>query len=121
MARSRKEAFRVMYYLDEDQEILRETIAEYVNEKLIPRREELDKEKRFPHWFYRDMVEMGVPAMIIPEEYEGLGSGLFDVALMIEEIGRGCSGAATSLGATILGIDPLLYFGTDEQKRRFLP
>ena len=44
-----------MYYLTEDQEILRDTIAEYVDEKLIPRREELDKEGRFPHGFYKDM------------------------------------------------------------------
>jgi alkylation response protein AidB-like acyl-CoA dehydrogenase len=121
MARSKKEAFRLMYYLEEDQEILRETLSEYVDEKLVPRREELDREKKFPHWFYKDMVEMGVTAMIIPEAYGGLGAGLFDVGLIIEEIGRGCSGAATSLGATFLGIDPLLYFGTDEQKKRFLP
>ncbi len=121
MARSRKEAFRLMYYLDEEQEILRNTLTEYVNEQIIPRREELDKEKVFPHWFYKDMVEMGVTSIIIPEEYEGLGRGLFDIALIIEEIGRGCSGAATSLGATFLGIDPVLYYGTDDQKKRFLP
>lgn len=121
MARSRKEAFRLMYYLDEDQAILRETMAEYVDEKLVPRREELDKEKKFPHWFYDEMVEMGVTSMIIPEEYDGLGQGLFDVGLVIEEIGRGCSGTATSLGATFLGIDPVLYFGTEEQKKKWLP
>jgi len=121
MARSRKEAFRLMYDLDEDQEILRETIAEYVDEKMIPRREELDKQKVFPRWFYNDMVEMGVTSVIIPEEYDGLGAGLFDVGLVIEEIGRGCAGAATSLGATFLGIDPVLYFGTEEQKKKYLP
>ena len=121
MARSRKESLRLMFELDEDQEILRETIADYVNEKLIPRREELDKERVFPHAFYKDMVEMGFTSIIIDEEYEGFGAGLFDVGLVIEEIGRGCSGAATSLGATFLGIDPVLYFGTDDQKKRFLP
>ena len=121
MARSRKEAFRLMYDLEEDQVILRETIAEYVNEKIVPRREELDREQKFPHWFYNDMVEMGVTSIVIPEAYDGLGAGLFDIALIVEEIGRGCAGAATSLGATFLGIDPVLYFGTEEQKARYLP
>lgn len=121
MPKSRKDAFRLMYELTEDQEILRETMAEYVNAKMIPRREELDHEKVFPKWFYDDMVEMGITATIVPEEYEGLGMGIFDVGLVIEEIGRGCAGAATSLGATFLGIDPVLYFGTEEQKKQWLP
>ncbi len=121
MARSKKEAFRTIYDLNDEQEMFRETIADYVDEKLIPRREELDKEKKFPTAFYNDMVEMGITAIIIPEEYDGLGFGLFDVGLVIEEIARGCAGAATSLGATFLGADPILYFGTDEQKKKYMP
>jgi alkylation response protein AidB-like acyl-CoA dehydrogenase len=110
-----------MYALNEEQEMFRDTVADYVNDKLIPRREELDREKKFPHWFYNDMVEMGITSLIIPEDCDGLGFGLFDVGLVIEEIARGCSGSATSLGATFLGTDPILYFGTDEQKKKYLP
>jgi len=121
MARSNKEAFRIMYNLNEEQVMFKETMVDYVNEKVIPRREELDKDKVFPKWFYNDMVEMGITSLIIPEEYEGLGYGLFDVGLVIEEIARGCAGAATSLGATFLGTDPILYFGNEEQKKKYLP
>ena len=121
MTRSRQEAFRIMFDLNEEQEMFRQTVAEYVRDKIVPRREELDQEKKFPQWFYDDMVEMGITSLIIPEEYEGLGFGLFDVGLVIEEIAKGCSGAATSLGATFLGVDPILYYGTDEQKKKYLP
>jgi len=110
-----------MYELNEEQEMFRATVADYVRDKVIPRREELDREKKFPQWFYDDMVEMGITSLIIPEDYDGLGFGLFDVALVIEEIAVGCSGAATSLGATFLGTDPILYFGTEEQKKKYLP
>lgn len=121
MAKSKKETFRLMYALNDEQEMFRETVADYVKDKIIPRREELDREHKFPHWFYNDMVEMGITSLIIPEEYEGLGFGLFDVALIVEEIAVGCAGSATSLGATFLGTDPILYFGTDEQKKKYLP
>ena len=121
MARSKKEAFRLMYELDEEQEMFRDTIADYVKDKVIPRREELDREHKFPKWFYNDMVEMGITSLIIPEEYDGLGFGLFDVAIVVEEIAVGCAGSATSLGATFLGTDPILYFGTEEQKKKYLP
>jgi|GEM_PF-33617 len=121
MAQSKKAAFRAMYELNDEQEMFRETIADYVKDKMIPRREELDQDKKFPQWFYDDMVEMGITSLIIPEDCDGLGFGLFDVALVIEEIAVGCSGAATSLGATFLGTDPILYFGTEEQKKKYLP
>jgi len=110
-----------MYELDEEQEMFRDTIADYVKDKVIPRREELDREHKFPKWFYNDMVEMGITSLIIPEEYDGLGFGLFDVAIVVEEIAVGCAGSATSLGATFLGTDPILYFGTEEQKKKYLP
>lgn len=121
MARSKQESFRIMYDLNEEQVMFKETVAQYAVDKIVPRREELDLEKKFPRWFYDDMVEMGITSLIIPEEYDGLGFGLFDVGLVIEDIAWGCSGAATSLGATFLGADPILYFGNEDQKKRYLP
>jgi butyryl-CoA dehydrogenase len=59
--------------------------------------------------------------VFIPEEYEGLGGGCLDLCLVVEELSRVCSGVAISYAATALGCSSLLEYGTEEQKRKYLP
>ncbi|GAI16428.1 unnamed protein product, partial [marine sediment metagenome] len=59
--------------------------------------------------------------VFIPEEYEGLGGGCFELCLVIEELSRVCSSVAISYAASALGVTPLLAYGTEEQKRKYLP
>ncbi len=60
-------------------------------------------------------------AAYIPEEYGGLGGGIFEMALVVEQLSRACGGIALSFAGTGLGTFPILLFGSDEQKKKYLP
>ena len=109
-----------MYGLSEEQAMLRETVHEYVDDKVIPSREALDREGVYPRAIHEDMLEMGILAMCIPEDCDGLGMGAVEAAVVYEELSRGCAGMATALGANSLGTDPILLYGTDEQRKKYL-
>ncbi len=113
--------FQKMYDLSEEQLMLRKTVRDYTEENIVPRREELDKEGKYPRDIHEDMGELGVLGMGIPDEYGGLGMGMLEAALVYEELARGCTGVATAIGANSLGSDPFHLFGTDEQKAKYLP
>ncbi len=82
-----------------------------------------DREGGFPHDFHRAFAEAGYLGICIPEEYGGSGLGITEAAIMMEAIaasGAGMSGC-TALHINIFGLNPVVVFGSDEQKRRFLP
>jgi alkylation response protein AidB-like acyl-CoA dehydrogenase len=83
---------------------------------------ELDERDEFPEELIRRMCsdELGVHLLFIPEEYDGMGGGTFDVYRVCEEMGRIDLGVATGVLATFLGSDPLLAGGTEAQKSRWL-
>ncbi|MCB9881873.1 MAG: acyl-CoA dehydrogenase family protein [Planctomycetes bacterium] len=110
-----------MYELTEEQTMLREVVRDYVDEKIVPNREALDKARVYPRQIHDDLLELGIQGMSIPEEYGGLGMTCFDSALVYEELGRGCAGVATGIGANLLGTEPFLFYGTEEQKAKYLP
>ena len=101
--------------------MLREVVSNYADEKIIPHREELDRARAYPRTIHGDLLELGVLGMSIPEDCGGLGMGGAEAAIVYEQLGRGCAGVATAIGANLLGIEPLLFFGTPEQKQRYLP
>jgi acyl-CoA dehydrogenase len=82
-----------------------------------------DEEARFPHEFYAAVAEAGYLGICIPEEYGGAGLGITEAAIMMETIaasGAGMSGAS-AIHMNIFGLNPVVVFGTPEQKARFLP
>jgi acyl-CoA dehydrogenase len=82
-----------------------------------------DEEARFPHEFYAAVAEAGYLGICIPEEYGGAGLGITEAAIMMETIaasGAGMSGAS-AIHMNIFGLNPVVVFGTAEQKARFLP
>lgn len=83
---------------------------------------ELDEKDEFPVDVVRAMCgdELGVQLLFIPEEYEGLGGGAFDVYRLCEELARVDLGVATGVLATFLGADPIVFGGTPEQQRRWM-
>jgi len=97
---------------------LARTIAE---EKILPVRAELDEKEEFPWGIMKILADTDMFRVFIPEEYEGLGGGCFEMCLVIEELSRICSGVAISYAASALGVTPLLAYGTEEQKRKYLP
>jgi alkylation response protein AidB-like acyl-CoA dehydrogenase len=112
----------VNFDLTPEQELLRETVRTFARERVAPAAAELDRESRFPYELVGELAELGVLGIPIPEEYEGAGGDTVSYALAIEELTRVDSSVAITVAAhTSLGTMPILLFGSDEQRRAWLP
>jgi alkylation response protein AidB-like acyl-CoA dehydrogenase len=109
------------YFLTEQQEEVRKLTRTIAEEQVLPVRAELDEKEEFPWEIMKVLADAGLFGVYIPEEYGGLGGGLLDLCLVVEELSRVCSGIAVSYAASGLGSFTLLEYGTDEQKRKYLP
>jgi short/branched chain acyl-CoA dehydrogenase len=108
--------------LTDEQELIRRTVREFAETKVAPVAEELDREARFPYELVAELAELGLMGLPIPEEYGGAGGDTVSYALAIEELTRIDSSVAITVAAhTSLGTMPILLFGSDEQKREWLP
>jgi short-chain 2-methylacyl-CoA dehydrogenase len=112
----------VNFDLDPEHELLRDTVRAFAREKVAPVAEELDREQRFPYDIVRELAELGVMGMTIPEEYGGAGTDTLSYAIAVEELTRIDSSVAITVAAHhSLGTLPIYLFGSEEQKRRWLP
>jgi short-chain 2-methylacyl-CoA dehydrogenase len=108
--------------LTPDQELIRDTVRAFARGRVAPVAEELDREARFPVELVREMAELGLLGVPIPEEYGGAGSDTVAYAIAVEELTRIDSSVAITVAAhTSLGTMPIFLFGSDEQKERWLP
>src|ERR671935_569192 len=108
--------------LEPEHELLRDTVRQFALEKVAPVAEELDREKRFPYELVAELGELGLMGMTIPEEYGGAGADTLAYALAIEELTRIDSSVAITVAAHhSLGTLPIHYFGSEEQRREWLP
>ncbi len=108
--------------LQPEHELLRDTVRRFAIERVAPVAEELDRDKRFPYELVAELAELGLMGMTIPEEYEGAGSDTLSYAIAIEELTRIDSSVAITVAAHhSLGTLPIYYFGTEEQRRQWLP
>jgi alkylation response protein AidB-like acyl-CoA dehydrogenase len=108
--------------LDREHELVRDTVRQFALEKVAPVAEELDREKRFPYELVAELAELGLMGMTVPEEYEGGGTDTLAYAIAIEELTRVDSSVAITVAAHhSLGTLPILMFGSEEQKRSWLP
>jgi short-chain 2-methylacyl-CoA dehydrogenase len=112
----------VNFDLTEEQELVRRTVRDFAEQRVAPVAEELDREHRFPYGLVSELAELGLMGMPIPEEYGGGGSDTVSYAIAIEELTRIDSSVAITVAAhTSLGTMPIYLFGSDEQKRGWLP
>ncbi|MGE5529745.1 MAG: acyl-CoA dehydrogenase [Patescibacteria group bacterium] len=109
------------YFLDEQQRMIKDLAARIADERVAPAAAELDEKEEFPWELMKVLADADLCGVYLPEEYGGLGGGVFEQVLVVEELSRACSGVAVSYAATGLGTFPILMFGTDEQKKRYLP
>jgi short-chain 2-methylacyl-CoA dehydrogenase len=108
--------------LSPEHELVRRTVREFAEEKVAPVAAELDREHRFPYDLVAELAELGLMGMPVPEEYGGAGADTLSYAIAVEELTRIDSSVAITLAAhTSLGTMPILLFGTEEQKRQWLP
>ena len=109
-------------YLTDDHRELREEVRAFARERVAPEARELDHESRFPWENVKAMAEMGLLGVPVPEEYGGMGRDYLSYVIVVEELAKvDASHAITVSAHTTLGTTPILNFGTEEQKRRWVP
>jgi short/branched chain acyl-CoA dehydrogenase len=110
------------YDLSEEHELVRRTVRDFARERVAPVAEELDRDHRFPYDLVAELAELGLMGMTIPEEYGGAGTDTLSYAIAVEELTRVDSSVAITVAAHhSLGTLPIFMFGSEEQKREWLP
>ncbi|MCK5708448.1 MAG: acyl-CoA dehydrogenase family protein [Candidatus Aureabacteria bacterium] len=109
------------YFLTEEQEMMIDLARQIAQEKIKPVREHYDETEEFPWPLIEDLAKSDLCGVYIPEEYGGLGDGVFNLVLVVEELCKVDGGIALALAASALGTFPILIAGTEEQKKKYLP
>ncbi|MCM8761784.1 MAG: acyl-CoA dehydrogenase family protein, partial [Candidatus Omnitrophica bacterium] len=109
------------YFLTEEQQMIKDLARRIAEEKILPVRAEYDEKEQFPWDVVKALAKADLFGVYIPEEYEGMGFGVFELCLAIEELSRICGGIALAYAGTALGTFPILLFGNEQQKKKYLP
>lgn len=114
--------YSVQLQLSEEHTLFRDTVREFARGVIEPRAAEMDRTGEFPYDIVEKMAGVDLMGVYIPEEYEGLGADTLSYALAVEEVSYASGSLGLMLSAHLsLGAYPIYLFGTDEQKRRYLP
>lgn len=107
----------------DDQQNIREAILKHCTQFPDDYWLERDREGKFPHDFYASLAEAGWLGIAMPEEYGGSGLGITEAAIMMQAIAESGGGmtASSAVHGPVFGLEPVILFGTDEQKKRFIP
>ncbi len=110
------------FELTEEQKILRDTVRDFAQNEIAPVAQELDEKEQFSVELTKKMGELGLFGMFVSEEYGGTEMGYIAYVIAVEEIARvDGSHAATIAAGNSLGIGPIYYFGSEDQKKNYLP
>ena len=110
------------FELSDAQKDIRDTVRKFAEARIKPLAHELDEKEEFSVELTRQLGELGVFGLIVPEEYGGSGLDYTAYCIAVEELARvDGSQAATVAAGVSLGVAPLLYFGTEAQKKEWLP
>ncbi len=109
------------YQLTELQQEIRDVARRIAEEKIKPVRAQYDENGNFPWDIVKVCADADLFAVFLPEAYGGLGGGIMELVVATEELSRACGGIALCLAASALGTIPIVLFGTDEQKQKYLP
>jgi butyryl-CoA dehydrogenase len=109
------------FSLNDHQKLIRDTVRQFMDAEVRPTVKQRDREERFPSQELAKLAELGCCGMMTPEEWGGPGLDTLSYVLMMEEVARVDAGMATTLGVTNSAVQiPLLKFGTEEQKKKYL-
>jgi alkylation response protein AidB-like acyl-CoA dehydrogenase len=109
------------YLFNEDQVMIRDMCREIADEHIKPVRAQYDESAEFPWEMVEIFKQSDIFGLFIEEQYGGFGGGVMETAIAMEELSRGCAGIALALGGTALGTYPIILYGNEEQKQRYLP
>ena len=111
----------MVFDLTEEQRMIQEMARNFAQKEVLPKAAELDETGRYPGELVRQMAELGLMGVAVPEEYGGSGMDNICYAIAMEEIARACASTAVIMSVNnSLVCDPLLKFGTEEQKKKYL-
>ena len=108
-------------FTDEQDKFRRDT-REFLHSEILPSINTYDKNEEFPFDNIKKMSDRGYFGLTVPKNYGGLGLSKIEYGILLEELGAICASHATILGAHLgLCVTPIILYGTQEQKNRFLP
>ena len=113
--------FDTDYGFTEEQIAMRDLARQIAQEKIEPVRAKYDENGEFPWDIIKILAKQGLFGVFIPEEYGGTGAKLIDMCLITEELSKACGGIALCYAATALGTFPIILYGNDAQKKKYLP
>jgi alkylation response protein AidB-like acyl-CoA dehydrogenase len=110
------------FSLNDHQKLIRDTVRQFMEAEVRASVKEMEKEEKFPAEAIKKLGEMGCCGMLVPEEWGGPGFDTVSYVLMLEEVARVFTAMSTALGVTNSAVQaPLLLFGTEAQKKKYLP
>jgi len=109
------------YFLTEEQKMMIEVAREVAERVIKPVREHYDETEEFPWPVVEELAKADLMGVYIPEEYGGTGGKIMELVLVVEELSKVDGGIALALAATALGTLPILLFGNEYQKQKYLP
>jgi alkylation response protein AidB-like acyl-CoA dehydrogenase len=109
------------YLLNEEQKAIKDLAHRIAEEKVRPVAAKYDKTEEFPWDVLKVIGESDLFGLFIPEEYGGMGVSVTNLCLATEELSRACGGIAVCYAASALGTFPIVLFGNDAQKKKYLP
>ena len=110
-----------MFQLTEEQKMIRDMTRDFAKGTVAPRAEEVDKKHEYPADTIRQMAELGLMGVEVPEEWGGAGMDALCYAIAVEEISAACASTGVIMSAhNSLCVAPIMKFGTDAQKKKYL-
>jgi butyryl-CoA dehydrogenase len=109
------------FSLKDHQKLIRDTVRQFMEAEVRPTVKEMEKQEKFPAEAIKKLGEMGCCGMLVPEEWGGPGLDTVSYVLMLEEVARVFTAMSTAIGVTNSAVQaPLLLFGTEAQKKKYL-
>ncbi|HSV97487.1 MAG TPA: acyl-CoA dehydrogenase [Spirochaetota bacterium] len=110
------------FMLSDEQQMVKDMCRKFADNELAPKAAEYDRTHEFPWEPVKKLGEMGMLGVVYPEEYNGAGMDYVCYAIAVEEISRGCASNGVIVSAhNSLCLSPIYYYGTEEQKKKYLP
>lgn len=109
-------------HFTEEQEMMRKMVRDFAQNEVAPEVERMEEEDRFPREMITKMGELGLMGIPIPEEYGGAGMDFTSYIIAIHELSKVSAALGVILSVhTSVGTNPILYFGNEEQKKKYIP
>jgi alkylation response protein AidB-like acyl-CoA dehydrogenase len=109
------------YFLTEEQKMIVDLGRKFAIEKIKPVRDHYEESGEFPWAVFKELAQSDLCGVYIAEEYGGFGKGVFDFCLLVEELSKIDGAMALAVAASALGTIPIINFGSDAQKKKYLP